>query len=95
MTEGFVGDVRVLLRGRERTVLGKHLQIHAGGEMLAGGRDHDDAGPRVIVDVADDGRQRAPELPVHGVELLRPIELQVRYAVPDGNVENVLRRARA
>ena len=66
VAEGLVGDVRVLLAGRQRAVLGEHLQVHAGREVLAGGRDDDHAGPGVVVDVAHDRRQRVPERAVHG-----------------------------
>lgn len=95
MAKGLVGNVRVRLRGRQGAVLREHLQVHARGEMLAGRRNHDDPRTRIVVDVAHDGRQRTPELAIHGVESVRPVELQMRDAVGDGDIENALSRAGA
>ena len=69
--------------GRQVGTAGEDGKIHAGGEMLAGGRNDDDAGQSAGVNLLDDFGQLAPKGPVHTVELVRPVEAEVGDVVLD------------
>jgi hypothetical protein len=86
LAEALAGDVAIGLAAALADV-GEHLQVHAGGEVLAGGGDDDAAGAGVVVDVPYDRRQLRPERLVHGVHRFGAFQLDVGDAVLDGDVE--------
>ncbi len=61
----------------------KDRKINSGAEMLARARYDNDPRARVVVDVMDDLRQLIPEIRDHRIELLRPVEPDMRDIVSD------------
>jgi len=68
----------------------EHAEVHAGAEVAAGGRQHDHPGRALGIDAVHDLGQLPPEGGRHGVELVPPVEADVRHVVGDVDVEAVV-----
>src|SRR5690348_1488308 len=87
MPEAFGAEMRVNLLAGDAVGSGEDGEVHAGGEMLAGGGDDDHARLRVAVDVVDDPGEVDPLLRREGVEFGPATHDDVGDLVLDRNIE--------
>jgi hypothetical protein len=73
--------------GSHQAAARKHRHVHAGGKMLAGRLDDNDARQRIGVDMANDPRQIGPEIGGHRIMRFGTFQRDRRDLVSDSDVK--------